>query len=284
MAVPDAYRVLIGLMQQAHPAHYLELRLIHPKGQARQRFISVAAVRERGLPAEIVALDGHENVYYGVVPRVRQGGKASDCAFPISVWADFDNGKPSAVPLAPSIVVGTSPGKFQAQWLLDSPCPDLALVERVNQSIAHGYGADPNACDIARVLRLPGFMNLKYPDLPRSSLLVCRPEVRYSIEMVETAFPMTQTVGRVFPQRNSGDAPSWLVLVYDAVVDYLVTRGARWHRSAGGLLIQCPFHQDEEPSLSIHPERGWKCFAGCGQGRLTLLAHRLGISLLEKAS
>jgi putative DNA primase/helicase len=31
--------------------------------------------------------------------------------------------------------------------------------------------------------------------------------------------------------------------------------------------LRCPFHDDQQPSLSINFEKGgWKCFAGCGQG------------------
>ena len=33
--------------------------------------------------------------------------------------------------------------------------------------------------------------------------------------------------------------------------------------------IECPFHKDDKPSLSINTKKGvWICFAGCGQGSL----------------
>lgn len=74
-------------------------------------------------------------------------------------------------------------------------------------------------------------------------------------------------------------APGWLGLVFDAICDHLAGSGRRIHeRGDGAFTTTCPFHDDRHPSLSVHPERGWKCFAGCGEGRLTSLAVRLGIT------
>jgi hypothetical protein len=52
----------------------------------------------------------------------------------------------------------------------------------------------------------------------------------------------------------------------------------------GNYQALCPFHSDRHPSLSLHPQRGWQCFAGCGEGKLTDLASRLGIVLPEGGS
>ena len=72
--------------------------------------------------------------------------------------------------------------------------------------------------------------------------------------------------------------PGWLDLVFQAVCDYLEHMGHHLRPVGnGGLTTTCPFHEDRNPSFSLHPERGWICFAGCGQGRLTQLAARLGI-------
>ena len=38
-------------------------------------------------------------------------------------------------------------------------------------------------------------------------------------------------------------------------------------------LAHCPFHDDRSPSFSFNVELDrWKCFAGCGGGRLSLAA------------
>lgn len=53
------------------------------------------------------------------------------------------------------------------------------------------------------------------------------------------------------------------VKTLDAVHRYLPNadlrrQGSRWAMS-------CPFHEDQQPSLMIFPDGGWKCF-GCGAG------------------
>lgn len=76
------------------------------------------------------------------------------------------------------------------------------------------------------------------------------------------------------------NAPVWISLVFEAIYDYLVGKGhILRQRLDGGFITTCPLHDDHNPSLSIHPQYGWKCFSGCGEGRLTLLAALLGIEI-----
>jgi len=42
--------------------------------------------------------------------------------------------------------------------------------------------------------------------------------------------------------------------------------------SSGNYSALCPFHDDHNPSLSIHPERGFLCFACKEKGPLKKLA------------
>lgn len=71
---------------------------------------------------------------------------------------------------------------------------------------------------------------------------------------------------------------NWLGLVFEAIVKHMEATGRRLRPlSNGGFITTCPFHDDRDPSLTIHPERGYKCFAGCGKGRLTALAAKLGV-------
>ncbi len=54
-------------------------------------------------------------------------------------------------------------------------------------------------------------------------------------------------------------------------------RPIRW-RADGNGMARCPFHNDRQPSLSIHRWKGtWKCFAGCGAGGVRDFARRLGV-------
>mgnify|MGYP001580373815 CR=1 FL=1 len=60
----------------------------------------------------------------------------------------------------PTLVVRTSKGRYQCYWRLVEP---VAVTEQENlmRSIAHDIDSDPQATDVSRVLRLPGFWNRK---------------------------------------------------------------------------------------------------------------------------
>ena len=68
----------------------------------------------------------------------------------------------------PHLVVETSPGKYHVYWLVDSDeiSPDdrqsVAREYREQQlHLARKFGGDPNACDLPRILRIPGFFHQK---------------------------------------------------------------------------------------------------------------------------
>lgn len=80
-------------------------------------------------------------------------------------FADFDTVDPNtparlqAFALAPSIIVESSPGKYHAYWLVD----DLALDQftDVQKRIIRYWKSDDKPHDLARVMRLPGFLHQK---------------------------------------------------------------------------------------------------------------------------
>ena len=83
--------------------------------------------------------------------------------------------------------------------------------------------------------------------------------------------------------RPNYSCPGWVGQVFEAICEHLSNTGHRFHQTrGGGFITTCPLHDDRNPSLSIHPTRGWKCWAGCGQGRLTILASLLGINATEE--
>ena len=60
----------------------------------------------------------------------------------------------------PSIVIGTSPGKYQILWRVRGF--SIAEQEAMLKTLAATFGGDRACTDCARVLRLPGFFNRKY--------------------------------------------------------------------------------------------------------------------------
>lgn len=115
------------------------------------------------------------------------------------VWAEFDfsdqghKGKTvtsdearkalKEFPLKPSIVI-RSGGGIQVYWLLKEPVigTDLSKIKAINKAVAKLTGADPSATDLARILRIPWTMNLKYDPTRRVEISFWRPEYRYAID------------------------------------------------------------------------------------------------------
>jgi hypothetical protein len=65
----------------------------------------------------------------------------------------------NAVP-APTAIISTSPGKYQALWRVAGF--DFEHQEQTLKLIAQAFGGDPACTDRNRVLRIPGFYNRKY--------------------------------------------------------------------------------------------------------------------------
>jgi hypothetical protein len=61
---------------------------------------------------------------------------------------------------APTVILSTSPGKYQALWRVDGF--DLVSQEDTLKHLATAFGGDPACTDCNRVLRVPGFLNRKY--------------------------------------------------------------------------------------------------------------------------
>ena len=278
----EAARLLKLMLQRSSADEFLEFRLIDPRGRVSQHFISVPCLQRSSYVPDLGDVNGVANVYHSAIPRTRRRGTAESCGQANIVWADFDEGFPDDIPVAPSLVVESSPGKSQTYWLLKTPCADLDRIEAVNRSIAALHHGDRNACDRARVLRLPGFRNLKYPTRPYARIVEYRPDRQHQLDDLEGIFkaPSAKSVSKPSVKSFNAGGPSWLGLVYRRIVEYLSERGYLAHSSAdGSVTARCPMHEDKNPSLSIHPVRGWKCFAGCGEGRLTALAFKLNIGV-----
>jgi len=64
-----------------------------------------------------------------------------------------------AVP-TPTVILSTSPGKYQALWRVDGF--DFERQEQTLKLLAIAFGGDPACTDCNRVLRIPGFLNRKY--------------------------------------------------------------------------------------------------------------------------
>jgi RepB DNA-primase from phage plasmid len=87
------------------------------------------------------------------------------------LYADLDTVDPREVDpkLRPTVAWESSPGRYQAMWLVQTLPPDVH--QRLNKQLTYRLGADLSGWDITQVLRVPGTLNHKYDDQPEVKLL-----------------------------------------------------------------------------------------------------------------
>jgi len=96
----------------------------------------------------------------------------------------------------PNYVLNTSPGKYQILWKVQEF--SLGQAERLQRVMANEFGADRTVVDAARVLRIPGFYNKKYPEphqvtAQKHSEQVYKPEDFQLPEFDSDSFDRTRT-------------------------------------------------------------------------------------------
>lgn len=168
-----------------------------------------------------------------------------------SVRAVFQEADRPGVPvptLEPHIVVQTSPGKFHRYWLTNENSLALEEFEGVMRTMVEQFGSDPNARDIARVLRLPGFFHLKEVNSPfMVSISEMSSAQPYTWQQITATIPPTapfepaQSEGREAKQGGYGK-DHWRTLSAVQVLNpdceygvWLAVGMALHHGSNGGL-------------------------------------------------
>lgn len=106
------------------------------------------------------------NVYFCpqlLVRKKRNKDAVSTCP---TIWADLDECPPDKLLLKPTVLIETSPGRYQALWVLERPiAPEEA--EDLSKRIAYAHardGADKSGWDLSQLLRIPFTRNLKYEE------------------------------------------------------------------------------------------------------------------------
>ena len=139
---------------------------------------------------------GPVDAYFGANPRRHRGGGGNaDAALGRALVVDWDHSprdrsQPCTISLArewiaqqclptPTALVASGRG-VHAWWRLDEPMLDLDLWRRSQRAMARLLISDPAICDPARIMRLPGTRNTRYPDA-RCELVECVAERRYSL-------------------------------------------------------------------------------------------------------
>lgn len=90
----------------------------------------------------------------------------------------------------PSLIVETKNGIHALWYAMPGTPPDLDAYRQTEEGIIHYWGGDPGAKDIARVLRMPGFLHLKDPADPFEVRVVHEdPGLYYEEAQLRAAFP-----------------------------------------------------------------------------------------------
>jgi Protein of unknown function (DUF3987)/RepB DNA-primase from phage plasmid/Primase C terminal 1 (PriCT-1) len=130
------------------------------------------AIKPETMASMQKANDAGHNIY--VAMNVYKGPRRTEdnIAAIRNLWAELDaNGREnlnkifdSKLVLEPTTVNESSPNKFHAIWAVDGVPVEQA--KALLKLICAEFNGDSNAIDAARVLRLPGFKNHKYPEKP----------------------------------------------------------------------------------------------------------------------
>jgi hypothetical protein len=134
------------------------------------------------------------SAYFGVLSRVRDGGRVDDTGPGAAVWADLDISPEDArarlkgIPFAPSAVVLTGRG-VHAYWLLSEERPPLELAG-LTRRMAVALGADMAPTHPAALLRLPGSINPKHAGRPVARLVKLEDARRYHAEDLDDWLPV----------------------------------------------------------------------------------------------
>lgn len=170
-----------------------------PSGVAPRRWYPVTEEAFARAARDAALWRDRFDVYMGVLPRVRGGGKAEHLRLAGWIWADIDAGTETvheALALLTAAVeeknlprphlIVLSGGGCHAYWRLCKPVPcreraDQERLRRVMKRLVLRIGGElsgahacPRANDAARILRLPGTFNHKIEGRPRPvNLLRC---------------------------------------------------------------------------------------------------------------
>jgi hypothetical protein len=257
------------LARARRPGRLIEIRYLTGRGEMSRLFVPA---RRIDIAARTIAsLAGGTDVYCGVLLRARYAGGRDAVADPQLVWVEID--RPDALdrleqfehPPSMTVLSGGTLGHAHAYWQLDRPV-DVAELEHANRRLAHHLGGDPASVDAARILRPCGTLSHKRQPPSPVSLAAHHPARRY---------PLTELVRRLEdpPARSraalGGAAARGRVSDLDELL--LAIPASTYVRQLAGLeprhdgKVNCPFHDDADPSLQLYDDGTFYCF-GCGAG------------------
>ena len=197
------YEALLFLETIFSAEDIIELRPLPGAGQSQ--WVTLATVAEALEKLAVVFNDEarRTHAYFGANPRKTAGGSTLDgVLFARCLFADFDGGTSveqakiritDANLPAPTAIVETGNG-CHAWWRLSEPITEAKTFTQLQKSLAARLGSDKAVVDFPRIMRLPGFINWKYPTQPRAKLIEVDAGRVYEVLEFEEAKIATQSM------------------------------------------------------------------------------------------
>jgi len=185
--VVSAIRLLYGYYDQLKKDFFIEFRGLPAQLgiPVQQKFVPYGELEKQ---IDDVLSWSSYNVSFGVNPRFAEGkSKQNDIRDIVCLWLDIDGknfheGKPEAekkvleFQMKPNIIIDSGHG-YHCYWILQEPIINRTEdqskeVKRVLSGLATALGADKQAFNFDRVMRLPGTLNIKDFENPQPCFVV----------------------------------------------------------------------------------------------------------------
>jgi hypothetical protein len=146
---------------------------------------------------------GTANVYFSTY-LFRQPASTKANVLPTrTIQADLDEAALDEIPIQPTVLVRTSPGRHQGYWILNEAL-DLEAHEILSRKITYSIPrCDHSGWPLGRKLRIPDTFNFKYLDGPKPIEVVASTRRTFTSEEFE-ALPETE------PATETGEQENWL--------------------------------------------------------------------------
>lgn len=133
-----------------------------------------------------------------------------------ALYCDADTAHPDVFRLKPSIIVESSPGRYQTWWLLDDVYPAVRIALASRQiAYAHNHqGADISSSSLTKLLRVPGSRNEKrnretgdyvHPGLP--TVTAWDTGARYTLSEIEEVYEDIDFIRNLLGEREEVELP-----------------------------------------------------------------------------
>lgn len=125
------------------------------------------------------------NVYFSTYLFTAQRSTKENVVKTRTIQADLDEADVNAIPLEPTILVESSPGRHQAYWVLKSEA-DLEEHEILSKKVTYSIpNCDHSGWPLGRKLRLPNTFNYKYLEGPKAVTVKTASLKKYEVAEVE---------------------------------------------------------------------------------------------------